>query len=530
MKQKTLKMKGLLITGALTFFLALNVSGQVVLKKKDLQTRLDLISNEIEKSNYETALGLFFSKEEVILKDNIPKKYVTKYESISTILTDKKSVFDNNQKVVSDFKVLVDNKEFCKSIGLLDLELNGTNSYKTTRDIYSKLLPIAKEAKQKCEKNAKDIAEWEHFYKNEEFERLYYLLDLSTNDKKYFFGDDLKKLNTLTSNLIDKYEIYKSVKDKVVTKPTNIINSINYSTLTYEQSELRIKELESFDRSSKAEIDKLQGHNPTLLNEYAKTKQLLTSEISKLKKFSDANRPLSNSEITQIAFSSKPISIEFIENKCSKADKNIYFIYDLNVFGYFDVRGYDTDLKKEVYKNTSEYQNYLAELKNLKNKLGQTTFYYEAKELFTEIDYDINRRGFDLQINQNWGMGTASAKPPKSVAIDWGFLSGVFIQLKTLPSKVVADNFFGNGFTNEMLFIPLDAESGLEIEKNKKDISVYYLFTPVTKETLKYKFYNNVSNSQRGWFNMTDQVITSTKVRVVVANKKTGKIYYDKIY
>lgn len=522
MKRKTIKMKGLLLTGALTFFLALNVSGQVILKKKDLQTRLDLISNEIEKSNFETALGLFFSKEEVILKDNVPKKYVSKYESLSSILTDKKSTFDNNQRVVSNFKVLVDNKEFCKAIGLLDLELNATNSYKSTRDIHTKLLPIAKEAKEKCEKNSEDISDWEQLYKNQEFERLYYLLDLSTNDKKYFFGDDLEKLNRLTSNLIDKYEIYKSVKDKVVTKPANIINSINYSTLTYEQSELRIKELESFDRNPKAEIDKLQGQNPALMNEYAKTKQLLTSEISRLKKFRDANRPLSNSEITQIAFSSQPISLEFIENKCLKADKNIYFIYDLNVFAFKNIRGYDTDLKKEVFKETSEYKAYLSELNQLKNILNQTTYYFEAKGLFSSVNYDVKKRGFDIKINENWGTtGTYGAIPPKSISVDF---NNSFIKLKSLPSREVPDNFFGGGFTNEMIFIQVDSEIGLEIESNRKDVSIYYLFIPSGKENVKFKYYSN------NWWDITNNVITSSKVRLVVANKKSGKIYYDKIY
>jgi hypothetical protein len=513
-------MKGFLITGALTFFLALNVSGQVILRKKDLQTRLDLISNEIEKSNFENALGLFFSKEEVILKDNIPKKYASKYERISTTLTEKKSNFDNTQRVVNDFKILIDNKDFCKSIGLLDLEISEKNSYKSVRDTYTKILPNAKEAKQKCEKNSKETTEWEQFYKNEEFERIYFLLDPSTNDKKYFFSDDLEKLNSLISNLDDKYEIYKSAKDRVLTKPTNTIKNINYNTLTFDQSELRIKELENFSRNSKAEIDKLFGQNPILLSEYTQTKQLLTLEISKLKKFSEANRPLSNSEITQIAFSDKPISLEFIENKCSKADRNIYIIYDLNVFAYYNIRDYDTDLKKEVFKETSEYKEYLSKLKKLKNNLSQTTYYYEAKELFSSVNYDIKKRGFDIKINQNWGTtGTNGAIPPKSVAIDWNN-----IKLKSLPSKEVTDNLFGSGFTNEMVFIQVDSEFGLEIERNRKDISIYYLFIPSAKENVKFKYYSN------SWWDMTNNIITSTKVRVVVSNKKTGKIYYDKIY
>ena len=134
-------------------------------------------------------------------------------------------------------------------------------------------------------------------------------------------------------------------------------------------------------------------------------------------------------------------------------------------------------------------------------------------------------------INSNWGMGTASAKPPKSVSAAYGFLSSGYVQLKKLPSRQVADNFFGKGIKNEMLFVPINETNGLEIEENQEDVVVYYLFKPSKKETVKYKFYNNVSNGyDGGWYNMTDEVITAITLRVIVANKNTGKIYYDKIY
>ncbi len=154
----------------------------------------------------------------------------------------------------------------------------------------------------------------------------------------------------------------------------------------------------------------------------------------------------------------------------------------------------------------------------------------KEEKLFNSVEYDIKKKGFNLTINTNWGMGTASAKPPKSVSVAYGFLSSGYVQLKKLPSIEVADNFFGQGIKNEMLFIPVDEIIGLEIEENKEDIVVYYLFKPSNKESVKYKFYNNVSNSYAGWYDMTSKVITSLTLRIIVANKNSGKIYYDKIY
>jgi len=236
---------------------------------------------------------------------------------------------------------------------------------------------------------------------------------------------------------------------------------------------------------------------------------------------------LSYSEITQIVFSNRPISLEFIKDKCLKADRKIYSIYDLDIFGYYNVRDCNTELQKEVYKNTPEYRTQLSELEKMKNNLSQTTYYYEDKDLFTSSSakYDVKRRGFNLEMRENISMGLASSTPPKSISI-----GGSYIHLKSLPTQIVENHLLGKGFTIEMLFIQLDAENGIEIEKNWKDIRVYFLFTPNSKETLEYIFYNSVNSSSDGWYNMKDQVITSTRVRVVVANKENGKIYYDKIY
>jgi len=515
-------MKVILITGVLTFFLALNLSGQQILKKKDIQSRLDQISLEINQNNFEEALNLFFNKEEIILEENIPKKELARFQKISETLSEKKNVFDYNQKVVIDFKALVDDNEFCKSIKLLDLKLTESNSYNSTRDTYNTLISIANEAKTKCEQNSKDINTWTKLYSDQEFERLYNLLGFSSIDKKYFFGEDLIKLNEIISNLLPKYEIYKVVKENIITKPDRIINSIDYTTLSYEQAVIRKRELENLEENSKVEIEKILGENPVLLNEYAKAKQFLSSGISRLNKFINLNRPLSSPEVTEIAFSSNPISLEFIENRCLKAHKNIYSIYDLNVFSFYNLRDYDTDLQKEIFKNTAEYKGYLSELKEMRNNLIKTTYFQEAKGLFNSVDYDVKKRGFDLIINQNWGVtGTFGAIPPKSISID---VSNTIIQLKSLPTREVVDDVFGGGIKNEILFIQLEPEIGLEIEKNRNDISVYYLFIPNGKETVKFKYYTD------GWWDITNDFITSSKVKVIVANKISGKIYFNKTY
>ncbi len=127
-------------------------------------------------------------------------------------------------------------------------------------------------------------------------------------------------------------------------------------------------------------------------------------------------------------------------------------------------------------------------------------------------------------------MGTSSAKPPKSVSVAYGFWGDAYVQFKKLPSYEETDKFFGQGIKNEILFIPVNEINGLEIEENRENIIVYYLFKPSNIETVKYKFYNNVTNGYEGWYDMTTKVMTAQTLRIIVANTNSGKIYYDKIY
>lgn len=504
--------------------------GQTILKKKEVQSKLEIISSEIEKRNFENAINIFFSKTEIIQKENVSKKMIDKYNSIEITLTQKKTEFDKNKIEVEKYKKYYESKEYCKSTELLSLNLTNENSYKESQQIQAQQNSKLIEAKQKCETNNEKLTEWEAKYKSNDFEHIYPIFDISYSEKNYYSSTDIERLEKLQNQLQPKFSKYKAVKNEIIAKPERIINGIDFNTLTYEQSEKLKLELININNTSMIEIKKVEGNNPILIKNYNEIKSRIDKTLIELHKFSEANKPLTNSEISQKVFSGKDISIDFIENKCKKGDADIFNIYDLDVFYYYSLEGYDTDLKKEVYKKSKDYQEQLAELKKLRTDLFNTTYYVKEEELFNSVEYDIKKKGFNLTINTNWGMGTASAKPPKSVSVAYGFLSSGYVQLKKLPSIEVADNFFGQGIKNEMLFIPVDEIKGLEIEENKEDIVVYYLFKPSNKESVKYKFYNNVSNSYAGWYDMTSKVITSLTLRIIVANKNSGKIYYDKIY
>ncbi len=76
----------------------------------------------------------------------------------------------------------------------------------------------------------------------------------------------------------------------------------------------------------------------------------------------------------------------------------------------------------------------------------------------------------------------------------------------------------------------MSEEIGLEIENDKENIQIFYFFTPNGRQKTEFRFYNMVSNPNSGWYKMTMNDLKAENVRIVVANKISGKVYFDKTY
>ena len=219
-------------------------------------------------------------------------------------------------------------------------------------------------------------------------------------------------------------------------------------------------------------------------------------------------------------------SLSDLTDSAKGSTSEMEYIYDLDVFGYFHLEDYDTKLKQAVFKKTEEYQNKMTELKGIRAEMLKTTYYGKLTDVFSRQDYDIKRKGFEIELGMNWGIGTFSARTPKSIYLE----NGCTILLKALPSKQVAAPIIGKGVIIEKLFLAMSEESGLEIENDKENIELYFFFIPSGKEKSVFQYYNAVNNSFAGWYTMTHNDLKADNVRVVVANKSSGKIIYDKFY
>ncbi|MEK6646680.1 MAG: hypothetical protein AABY84_08405 [Candidatus Firestonebacteria bacterium] len=237
--------------------------------------------------------------------------------------------------------------------------------------------------------------------------------------------------------------------------------------------------------------------------------------------------------LTHAAISSQTI-FEIIEN-LKEVPEELYLIYNLDVFNYYNIDDCDTELKREVFKKTPQHENYLQELKKMRTEMLKATYYIRVEGKFEKVDYDIKYKGFNITLGQNWGMLTET-RPPKSIPVSesssqlsyaaaLSSIDVVHILFKSLPSKQITNIYFGKGYNDEKLFLPINETSGLEIEENREKIDVYFLFTPSGKETITYKYMNIATYN---WYNIKKILLKSDKVRIIVTNKETGKIYFDK--
>lgn len=194
-------------------------------------------------------------------------------------------------------------------------------------------------------------------------------------------------------------------------------------------------------------------------------------------------------------------------------------IYNLDVFQYFNLSDdYDTPLKKERFKKTKEYKERLDELKKKRAELLKTTYYLVMNDAFATENYDINRKGFEISLNASY------VQAPKTIVS----YQDAKVLLRGLPTRTKRESnpFMNYTFIFEVMFLPMSEQKGLEIENDRENVSLYLFFRISGKERVTYI----VRFPWGKEYIVTTDLLTANRVRVVVANKATGKIYYDKVY
>ena len=96
-----------------------------------------------------------------------------------------------------------------------------------------------------------------------------------------------------------------------------------------------------------------------------------------------------------------------------------------------------------------------------------------------------------------------------------------YIYFKALPSKLKTETYFGETSKWEEFFIPLSESDGINIENDSNNCSYIVIFKINGLETVRW------DNVFADWKITLPRV---NKLRLVILNNKTRKIYFDKIY
>jgi len=214
--------------------------------------------------------------------------------------------------------------------------------------------------------------------------------------------------------------------------------------------------------------------------------------------------------------------------------------YKLNVFDYFKLNDtYDSELKKEVYKQTPEYKLLLDSLKKIKatylstyfyqtgfNKVGGEDFemsgpgYFENGRTDYQVNYDIQKKGFLIGIGNVLPYHCLRAFLPKVIED---------VEFKQLPiqKKYNLTGNSSNSYT-QYLFLSMDASTALEIENNRSAVGILLVFEIKGIYTAQYND-NDFLKENYGKVCKVE-VVKGGNLRLLIYNKNTDIIYYDKLY
>ncbi|MBI3501186.1 MAG: hypothetical protein HY063_05270 [Bacteroidetes bacterium] len=213
--------------------------------------------------------------------------------------------------------------------------------------------------------------------------------------------------------------------------------------------------------------------------------------------------------------------------------------YNLNVFDYFKLNDtYDSDLKKEVFKQSAEYKTLLDSIKKIKsnylnsiyyqkefNKVGGEDFemsgpgYFENGRTDYQVNYDIQKKGFSIAIGEVLPYQCLTAFCPKVIED---------VEFRQLPTTKKYNLSQSSKSYTQYLFIPMDATTALEIENNRSQVEILRVFSITGLYSATFNDTDFLADNYGK--NCKAQVVKGGNMRLIIFNKATDKIYFDKLY
>ena len=148
-------------------------------------------------------------------------------------------------------------------------------------------------------------------------------------------------------------------------------------------------------------------------------------------------------------------------------------ILELNVVSFFEINGYETELKRELYKETEEYKEYETALKEIRNTLKKQSFCYIHK---LRNVYNLEKNGFPYEIQL---YGADYDNFPEY--INHGTLCIEYSTKRFPKNKMDIAKVAGGGrnflYIQQTYFPVLDKRVALQIEEaGREQVGVLFIF------------------------------------------------------
>lgn len=572
-------------------------NAQEELKGKKLKERLDSVYLNLQTGKYLDALDLFYKTDYIITERTKRDK---DYQSIALFINRIETIYNYQIIKLKEFSGSDDYQRLKNRIDYFyssDSELKGEDKFITL--IYSHF-PEENKAIKEVLNSLRNRVKSNQTYSNNE-DQIDFLVNVDSmkvknNNVHYsdkYINDLIETHNQVLSSYIQVNNALRLINlltkklnptdlntNKFSTQIDTIIRLKNetsrqikelfegrgvYEKLLYKNESIYNKVIENFVSNLSLESVNKEIYDLTLNRlKYIKTIDLDYEVVDyrpefKGFKLNDSNSSLINSKINDFNTSnpfradmSKPIpnlgkeTFNYIYNNCLSiysCDPKIMDILNLDVYRYYNLNGYNTPLKMQLFEESEEYKNLKKDLLQKKLATEKSNFaiyntYTNNPDYFHEKlsryliigSYDLKSEGFTFKFNstnQNSLSDVSINTPVKTFRCGNGseiFMNFNSVQLPLTPKKYVTNAMYGFTSYGEEMFLPMDKSSALGIEDNPKNV----IFCFITLDKIKGQKWTK----EKSGFDSDSQygILSSDRVKMVVMNTETGKIYFEKIY
>ncbi len=231
-------------------------------------------------------------------------------------------------------------------------------------------------------------------------------------------------------------------------------------------------------------------------------------------------------------------------NISGNASLNFNALFKNDVMEYFLLdEKYNSDLKKSVFKKSSEYQVLLDSMNKLKLcrwKVGKKFYGSDWGEKAQK--YNLKTSGYDIFMSKNIQNsprveGVHNPCPSQSTILYKSHILR-FKQLSFLKHNPHKEHIPKNsGFSNsyqEDIFLPISEEEAVKMEEDKyNNVVIYFVFNIEALKDVTFNYVNDnpiYVSKKINFKTATLPIVETSKLRIIVINEATKYIYYDKIY